>query len=110
LKDEIDEKRREVAVFEEQIGQIEKLKDSASSLSDELEEVNVIACKLCSEKFLSSYDLKEHMRTFHEERLEVKHELLMKLDRIQKTFPFPFPLDILALILAVLVPSFVSTS
>jgi hypothetical protein len=84
LKDEIVEKRREVAVFEEQLGQIEKLKDSASSLSDELGEVNAFACELCSDKFVSSHDLKEHRRTFHEERLRVKHELLMKLDRIQK--------------------------
>ena len=83
LKDEVDEKRREFGSLEDQYDLIKNLKDSASSLSDELEEANVFKCELCHQICSSSDDLKDHIRTIHEERLKVKHELLMELGRMQ---------------------------
>jgi hypothetical protein len=82
LTDELLSKNMEIEEIENE-NKSKSFQNSASSLDEELQKVNITECEDCSLTFTDLEDLREHRRQVHEEKIRLKLALLDKLSFLE---------------------------
>jgi hypothetical protein len=82
LIDELLVKKKEVLDLEEN-NEKTKLKNSSSSLKDELQQIEMFECETCSLNFETHLELRKHIKTLHSEKLNLRIVSLSKLNTME---------------------------
>ena len=83
LLDELSSKNVEMKDLETQISNT-SLKSSASSLNEELQQVNMFDCTHCSSNFATDGELKAHKRSLQEEKVSLKIDLMNTVIELER--------------------------